>query len=129
MSQPGGDLGATRPWRLPVVAGNWKMNTTIAEAAALVDAMLSELPFISMVEKVLCPPFISLDTVRSRVEGTGILVGAQNAFWESKGAFTGEVSVTMLQGLVDYVILGHSERRQYFHERSEERRVGKECRL
>jgi triosephosphate isomerase len=78
--------------------------------------MLDELPFIGGVEKVLCPPFISLDAVRTRVLGTGILVGAQNAYWEPKGAFTGEVSVTMLGGLADYVIVGHSERRQYFHE-------------
>jgi len=106
--------------RTPVVAGNWKMNTAVPEALALVDAMLDELPFINGVEKVLCPPFISLDAVRNRVMGTGILVGAQNAYWEPKGAFTGEVSVSMLQGLADYVILGHSERRQYFHETDED---------
>ncbi len=101
---------------MPVVAGNWKMNTTVPEAVALVDAMLDELPFISGVEKVLCPPFISLDAVRSRVIGTSILVGAQNVYWAPKGAYTGEVSVTMLQGLADYVIVGHSERRQFFNE-------------
>ena len=98
--------------RTPMVAGNWKMNTTVPEALALVDAMLDELPFIAGVEKVLCPPFISIQAVKERVMGTGILVGAQNAYWEPKGAFTGEVSVTMLPGLADYVIVGHSERRQ-----------------
>ena len=102
--------------RIPMVAGNWKMNTTVPEAVALVDAMMTELPFIAGVEKVLCPPFVSLDAVRNRVLGSGVLVGAQNVFWEPKGAFTGEVSTTMLQGLVDYVIIGHSERRQHFHE-------------
>jgi triosephosphate isomerase len=106
--------------RVPVVAGNWKMNTTIPEAVALVDAMLNELPFIARVEKILCPPFVSLDAVRTRVTGTDVLVGAQDAYWEPKGAFTGEVSVTMLQGLADYVIVGHSERRQHFHETDED---------
>ncbi|HEY3116011.1 MAG TPA: triose-phosphate isomerase [Chloroflexota bacterium] len=102
--------------RLPIVAGNWKMNTTVPEATALVDAMLSDLPFINGVEKVVCPPFISLDAVRSRLLGTGVLVGAQNAYWEPKGAFTGEIAAAMLSGLVDYVIVGHSERRRLFQE-------------
>lgn len=102
--------------RMPIVAGNWKMHTTVPEAVALVDAMLDELPFIARVEKVLCPPFISLAAVRDRVLGTGVLVGAQNGFWEPKGPYTGEVSMAMLQGLADYVIVGHSERRQHFHE-------------
>ena len=102
--------------RIPLVAGNWKMNTTIPEAVALVDAMLDELPFIERVEKVLCPPFISLQAVRDRVLGTGVLVGAQDGYREPKGAYTGEVSMAMLRGLADYVIVGHSERRQHFHE-------------
>src|SRR5437879_11993008 len=102
--------------RLPIVAGNWKMNTTVWEATALVDSMVNDLPFIAGVEKVVCPPFISLDVVRGRLLGTGVLVGAQNAHWEPKGAFTGEISAAMLSGLVDYVIVGHSERRRLFQE-------------
>ena len=106
--------------REPIIAGNWKMNTTVAEAVALVDDLASELPSIGGVEKVVCPPFVSLDAVSRRLAGTGVLVGAQNAHWERAGAYTGEISVAMLQGLVDYVIVGHSERRKYFQESDED---------
>lgn len=102
--------------RTPIVAGNWKMNTTLSEALTLVDAMLPELDALSTVERVVCPPFISLVSVAERLRGTSVLVGAQNCHTEPKGAFTGEISPTMLAGLVTYVILGHSERRQYFGE-------------
>ncbi len=102
--------------RVPIIAGNWKMNTTLSEAVALVDAMKPQLEGIQGVEKVVCPPFISLAAVRDRLQGSSVLVGAQDMYFVDKGAFTGEVSPLMLQGLVDYVIIGHSERRQYFGE-------------
>ncbi len=100
--------------RSPIIAGNWKMNTTLAEAVLLVDAMRPRLEGIQGVEKVVCPPFISLAALRDRLKGSDVLVGAQDMYFQEKGAYTGEVSPLMLQGLVDYVILGHSERRQYF---------------
>jgi triosephosphate isomerase (TIM) len=102
--------------RKPIVAGNWKMNNTIAEGLALVDAMLPRLQTFSSVERVVCPPFTSLPAVSARLRESDILVGAQNLFPEPKGAFTGEISPVMLEGLATYAIVGHSERRQYFHE-------------
>lgn len=102
--------------RIPVIAGNWKMNTTVQEAISLVDAMKPHLEGIQGVEKVVCPPFVSLAAVHDRLKGSAILTGAQDMYFMEKGAFTGEVSPLMLQGLVDYVIIGHSERRQYFGE-------------
>jgi triosephosphate isomerase len=102
--------------RIPIIAGNWKMNTTIQEAISLVDAMKPQLEEIQGVEKVVCPPFVSLAAIRDRLQGSPILTGAQNMYFMGKGAFTGEISPLMLQGLVDYVIIGHSERRQYFGE-------------
>ena len=102
--------------RKPIVAGNWKMNTSIAEGLALVDEMLPRLQAIEAVERVVCPPFISLSAIADRLRGTSVGVGAQNMHPEPKGAFTGEIAPGMLEGLVTYVILGHSERRQYFSE-------------
>ncbi len=102
--------------RTPLVAGNWKMNTTLGEAVALVDAMRPELAEVRGVEVVVCPPFISLAAVRDRLAGSGIRVGAQNCYPEAKGAFTGEISPVMLVGLAEYVILGHSERRHILGE-------------
>jgi triosephosphate isomerase len=99
-----------------MIAGNWKMNTTIPEAVALVKDMKDGLEKVAGVEKVICPPFISLSEVNHLVKGTSIRIGAQNMHFEEKGAFTGEVSPLMLAGICDYVILGHSERRQYFGE-------------
>lgn len=105
--------------RTPLVAGNWKMNKTIAEARDLITKMSAELRVISDVEKVLCPPFISLMDAFKLLEDSGIGLGAQNMHWEEKGAFTGEISPAMVKELCGYVILGHSERRAYFGETDE----------
>ncbi len=108
--------------RTPIIAGNWKMNKTIAEARELVTAMrddLKRLAATGKVEIVLCPPFTSIPEVAGLVKGTGIEVGGQNVFWEPKGAFTGEISAPMLREVSEYVIIGHSERRQYFGETDE----------
>jgi triosephosphate isomerase len=102
--------------RTPIIAGNWKMNTTVAEATELVKAMKEKLHQIAGVEKVLCPPFISLTAVKELIKGTSIKLGAQNMYFERSGAYTGEVSPAMLTGLCEFVILGHSERRGYFGE-------------
>jgi len=108
--------------RIPIIAGNWKMNKTIAETRELVNAMRAELTRVAasgQVQVILCPPFLSIPEVAALVKDTPIKVGAQNLFWEAKGAFTGEVSPTMLNEVCDYVIIGHSERRQYFGETDE----------
>ena len=102
--------------RTPIIAGNWKMNKTIAEAAALVKEMTPKLTAIPGVETVVCPPFTALSKVKEAIGEAEIGLGAQNMYWEEKGAFTGEVSPGMLAELCQYVILGHSERRQYFGE-------------
>jgi triosephosphate isomerase len=102
--------------RKPLIAGNWKMNTTLEEAKSLVRAILNELGGIEGVEKVLCPPFISLVAIKELLRGTSVELGAQNMYFEDKGAYTGEISPIMLADLCDFVILGHSERRQYFFE-------------
>ena len=105
--------------RMPLIAGNWKMNTTVSEAVKLVGEMRPLLEPINNVEKVVCPPFVSLSAVRETLRGSSVKLGAQNMYFEEKGAYTGEVSPLMLAGLCEYVILGHSERRQYFGETNE----------
>ena len=102
--------------RVPIIAGNWKMNTNVTEATELVSAMKKKLNRIAGVERVLCPPFVSLTTVKGMLKGTSIKLGAQNVYWERTGAYTGEVSPVMIAGLCEYVILGHSERRAHFGE-------------
>jgi triosephosphate isomerase len=105
--------------RVPLTAGNWKMNTTLSEAIALVRAMRAELDQIGSVDKVLCPPFISLAAVGELIKGSSIKLGAQNLYFAEKGAYTGEISPLMLAELCEFVIIGHSERRHYFNETGE----------
>jgi triosephosphate isomerase len=105
--------------RIPIIAGNWKMNTTVDEALALVREMRNGLQAVKGVDRVVCPPFISLFPVSELLKPTHIGLGAQDLFWEAKGAYTGEISPKMLAGLCQYVIIGHSERRQYFGETDE----------
>jgi triosephosphate isomerase (TIM) len=102
--------------RTPFVAGNWKMNKTIAEARTLVSEMSPALRGVRGVEKVLCPPFTALFPVAALLQGTDIGLGAQDMHWESKGAFTGEIAPGMVAEFCEYVIIGHSERRTYFGE-------------
>jgi triosephosphate isomerase len=105
--------------RVPFVAGNWKMNKTVVEARELVSSMIRKLREVNGVEKVLCPPFVSLLAVSALLESSDIGLGAQNMHWEEKGAFTGEISPAMVKEFCRYVILGHSERRTYFGETDE----------
>lgn len=102
--------------RTPIMAGNWKMNKTIEEAVTLAQGIKDATSSITAAEIVVCPPFTSIAAVTNAVAGSNVNVGAQNMHWEDQGAFTGEVAPTMLAGLCSYVILGHSERRQYFGE-------------
>jgi triosephosphate isomerase (TIM) len=105
--------------RIPFVAGNWKMNKTVAEARDLVAKLGAPLSAIQNVEKVICPPFTSLMALADALSGTGIGLGAQDLHWEEKGAFTGQVAPNMVKEFCTYVIIGHSERRTYFGETDE----------
>lgn len=105
--------------RIPLVAGNWKMYKTIAEARQLVPELVRGLQEIAGVQKVICPPFTALLAVKALLEGTDIGLGAQNLYWEVEGAYTGEISPKMVAELCQYVIIGHSERRSYFGETDE----------
>ena len=103
--------------RKPIVVGNWKMFMGPSDGAQLAHNLVNACHISSAIDVVICPPLVSLTEVGGVIEGTGICLGAQNIFWEpNDGPFTGEVSSQMLSGWCDYVIVGHSERRQYFIE-------------
>jgi triosephosphate isomerase len=105
--------------RIPIIAGNWKMHMTPSDAVNLVNE-LKPLVADTDVEVVVIPPFVDLVDVKKALDGSNIRLGAQNMHWEEKGAFTGEVSPLMLKEIgVEYVVIGHSERRQYFAETDE----------
>lgn len=101
------------------IAGNWKMNTTLMEAVDLVNEMKEPLDKFENVDKVVCPPFISLAVISEILMDSSIEVGAQNMYFKERGAFTGEISSAMLVDICEHVIIGHSERRQYFGETDE----------
>jgi triosephosphate isomerase (TIM) len=105
--------------RRPIIAGNWKMNKTITEAVDLVRSIRRGLNEVKAADRVLCPPFTALATVSELLQATEIGLGAQDMYWQDKGAYTGEISPLMLKEICQYVILGHSERRAYFGETDE----------
>lgn len=106
--------------RKPIIAGNWKMNKTVAEAKAFAEAVATKVPAATEVDAVICAPALHLATLVELTQGTDLQIGAQNAHFENSGAFTGETSPQALANLgVKYVVLGHSERREYFGETDE----------
>lgn len=105
--------------RKPIIAGNWKMFKTLSESVAFVQELAPKLAPFTSVERVVCPTYIALAAVADALKGTGIGVGAQSVHWEAQGAFTSQIAPTMLQGLAEYVIIGHSECRAYLNETDE----------
>ncbi|MGL6193871.1 MAG: triose-phosphate isomerase [Thermoguttaceae bacterium] len=103
-----------------LIAGNWKMNLDLASAVALAEAVKKESQNVTEVEVAVCPPSVYLQPVATVLKGSNVALGAQNAYFEKDGAFTGEISMAMLKDIgCKYVILGHSERRHILHESSE----------
>ena len=114
--------------RKPLIAGNWKMNKTTTESISLVKELIDFVKGYQGTEIVICPPYTSLWVTKELIQDTNILLGAQNMYFQDEGAYTGEISANMLKNIgCDYVIIGHSERRQYFKESSQEvaRKVSK----
>lgn len=105
--------------RKPIVAGNWKMNKTSAQAEELLTGLVNGVQKVTKVEIVVCPPFVDLAVARNILADSNVRVGAQNLHWEKCGAFTGEISAEMLNDFCEYVIIGHSERRAMFGETDE----------
>lgn len=105
--------------RKPIIAGNWKMYKTVAESVDFVNELAPALQPYTTVEQVVCPTFVALGSVTNTLKDSPIKVGAQNIHWEEQGAYTSQISPTMLQGLVEYVIIGHSECRAYLAETDE----------
>ncbi|MCL1972175.1 MAG: triose-phosphate isomerase [Endomicrobia bacterium] len=106
--------------RKPLMAGNWKMNKTIDEAISMVKALKAAVADVKDVEILVCPTYTALYAVFKEIKGSNINLGSQNLFWEAKGAFTGEISPSMVKDAgCSYAIIGHSERRQYFGETDE----------
>jgi len=106
--------------RKPLIAGNWKMNKTVTESIALIKELIDFVDGYQKTEVVICPPFTSLWIARELIQDTSIILGAQNIHYQNDGAYTGEISARMLQNIgCNYVIVGHSERRDYFKESSE----------
>ncbi len=102
--------------RTPIIAGNWKMNKTPDEAVAFVNELAPKIEIYNNVERVVAPTFLSLPAVAAALQGYPLAVAAQDAHWETSGAYTSQVSVAMLRPYVDYIIVGHSECRAYLNE-------------
>src|SRR5262249_15689805 len=117
---PRGPRGGGAMTRVPLLAGNWKMHGARGEAVALASALAHNLANVRNPQVRIAPPFRALEAVRQAIAGSAIRLGAQNVHWEPKGAYTGEISVDMLREAgCTHVIVGHSERRQYFGETNE----------